>query len=316
MSPENMASLTKLSGPSESGNDKRPLCIDLFCGLGGWAEGFLSEGYRCLGFDIEAHDYGTGGYPGELVLRDVRSIHGSEFRDATIIVASPPCQAYGYRAMPWKRAKALPPPSNDLFDACFRIQREASEAAGRYIPLIVENVRGAQKWVGRARWHFGSYYLWGDVPALMPPVIAQKFNPDGTTHGPGSWFAIADSKNRGVRMKSNAGTHERTEGPGRPRFIQKGKKVLGIKLSEVGFNVAAAQRYREGVKQAGISGPRNNGKGDKWFQDGAARHGSKSDSRKAASAMIAKIPFPLAQHIARVFNPVPSCTPSAPPRSS
>jgi hypothetical protein len=115
-------------------------------------------------------------------------------------------------------------------------------------------------------------------------------------------------------MKSNAGTHERTEGPGRPRFIQEGKKVPGIKLSEVGFNVAAAQRYREGVKQAGISGPRNNGKGDKWFQDGAARHGSKSDSRKAVSAMIAKIPFPLAQHIARVFNPVPSCTPSAPPR--
>jgi len=63
--------------------------------------------------------------------------------------------------------------------------------------------------------------------------------------------------------------------------------------------VAGAQ----GVKQAGISGPRNNGKGDAWFQDGAARHGSKSDSRKAASAMIAKIPFALAQHIARTFKP-------------
>lgn len=24
----------------------RPLCIDLFCGLGGWAEGFLAEGYE------------------------------------------------------------------------------------------------------------------------------------------------------------------------------------------------------------------------------------------------------------------------------
>ena len=82
-----------------------------------------------IGFDIERHDYGTGGYPGRLVLRDVRSIHGSEFKDAAVIVASPPCQAYSYRAMPWKRAKALPPPDNTLFDACFRIQREASEAA-------------------------------------------------------------------------------------------------------------------------------------------------------------------------------------------
>jgi hypothetical protein len=73
--------------------------------------------------------------------------------------------------MPWKRAKALPPPDNTLFEACFRIQREACEAAGRHIPLIVENVRGAQKWVGRARWNWGSFYLWGDVPALMPKAV-------------------------------------------------------------------------------------------------------------------------------------------------
>lgn len=24
----------------------KPLCIDLFCGLGGWAEGFLAEGVQ------------------------------------------------------------------------------------------------------------------------------------------------------------------------------------------------------------------------------------------------------------------------------
>lgn len=102
------------------------------------------------------------------MLQDVTTLHGSQFKDAALIVASPPCQAYSYRAMPWKRAKALPPPDNTLFDACFRIQREASEAAGRHISLVVENVRGAQPWVGRARWNFGSYYLWGDVPGLMP----------------------------------------------------------------------------------------------------------------------------------------------------
>ena len=36
---------------------KAPMCYDLFCGLGGWAEGFLAEGYECIGFDIEAHEY-------------------------------------------------------------------------------------------------------------------------------------------------------------------------------------------------------------------------------------------------------------------
>lgn len=40
-----------------------------------------------------------------------------------------------------------------------------------------------------------------------------------------------------------------------------------------------------------------------WFQDGAAKHGSQSNSRKAASALIAKIPFPLAVYIAQTYKP-------------
>ena len=149
----------------------RPLAIDLFCGLGGWTEGLIAEGWTVYGFDIKRHQYGDAKYPAQLVLQDVMTLHGKQFKDADLIVASPPCQAYSYRAMPWKRAKALPPPDNSLFEACFRIQREACEAAGRHIPLIVENVRGAQKWVGRSRWNYGSFHLWGDVPALMPMTI-------------------------------------------------------------------------------------------------------------------------------------------------
>lgn len=87
----------------------KPLAVDLFCGLGGWAEGFLSEGYRVVGFDIERHDYGSGGYPGELVIQDVLTLHGSQFRDAAVIVASPPCQEFSFAAMPWKISKAKHP---------------------------------------------------------------------------------------------------------------------------------------------------------------------------------------------------------------
>src|SRR6185369_1402744 len=131
---------------------------DLFCGLGGWSDGLLAAGYDVVGFDIERHEYGEHRYPGTLVIQDVLTLHGSQFRDAALIVASPPCQEYSYMAMPWSRAKAIAAAYRSgardtkkltaLFDACFRIQREASEAAGRYIQMIVENVRGAQKWVG------------------------------------------------------------------------------------------------------------------------------------------------------------------------
>ncbi len=88
----------------------KPLAIDLFCGLGGWTEGLLAEGWGVIGYDIEAHEYGDQKYPGRLVLQDVRSLHGSQFKDADLIVGSSPCQEFSYRAMPWKRAKALPPP--------------------------------------------------------------------------------------------------------------------------------------------------------------------------------------------------------------
>lgn len=231
----------------------QPLAIDLFCGLGGWTEGLLAEGYFVVGFDIERHEYGDAKYPAHLVLQSVLTLHGKQFKDAALIVASPPCQAYSYRAMPWKRAKALPPPDNSLFEACFRIQREACEAAGRHIPLIVENVRGAQKWVGRSRWNYGSFHLWGDVPALMPMNKAIKNNG-------GSWFNIG--------------------GPGQKEVGQ--NPVLGYKNKD-------ADGYE-----------RNHPAAFGWK---VPRTSSKGTARKAASAMIAKIPFPLSQYIARTFKP-------------
>ena len=247
----------------------KPLAIDLFCGLGGWTEGLLAEGYDVVGFDIERHEYGEHRYPAQLVVQDVLTLRGSQFRNAALIVASPPCQAYSYRAMPWKRAKALPPPDNTLFETCFRIQREACEAAGRHIPMVVENVRGAQKWVGRARWNYGSFYLWGDVPALMPQILAAHKVTGFRFDGSGRSFQSAS--------------------------------VEGLKHDGSGW------RENGTLKSCNRMVPDHLKCGGDWFRPDVKsemrNHSNKSPARKAASAMIAKIPLPLSRHIAAVFRP-------------
>jgi hypothetical protein len=187
-----------------------------------------------------------------------------------------PCQEFSYRAMPWKRAKALGPPElgMELFAQAGRIQREACEAAGRYIPMIQENVKGAQKYVGRAQWHYGSFYLWGDVPALMPvPYRAPSL--------PGmNWSGSDKPGYKAVAFND-------------PRHHERATKNAGGSWFNVAHNTTSGKaRNPDGRKQGGD-----------WFSDpnsGPRQGGHKSMTRKAASAKIAKIPFPLARYIAQV----------------
>ena len=168
-------------------NLRKPLCIDLFCGLGGWTEGFLAEGYEVVGFDIERHVYGDHSYPAQLVLQDVLTLSGRQFRDAAIIVASPPCQQYSLWGM--RMFHPNPPmPDKTLWEATERIGREAQ------VPTIIENVRGAQYFWGRAAWRSGPYYFWGSTPALWPDVKPKRKN------------VVDDVKNgdrRGLKVNAN-----------------------------------------------------------------------------------------------------------------
>lgn len=252
-----------------------PIAIDLYCGLGGWTEGLIAEGYDVIGFDIERHAYGDHSYPAQLVIQDVRSLHGSQFRDAALIVGSSPCQEFSYRAMPWKRAKALGPPilGMELFNAQFRIQREACAAAGRHIPMIVENVRGAQPWVGRARFSYGSFFLWGDVPALMPNSSKRICQ--------GGGFSWSDYGKPGYKAKAFNGTAEKN------LRESSGQKLPGNNKPRM-WSERRIQRLQDGLR---------------YEEDAFYCGSSGGKARKAASAMIAKIPFPLSSYLASVFHP-------------
>ena len=260
----------------------KPLCIDLFCGLFGWGEAFAAEGWEVIGFDIADMCAALGRHKPEncrLILQDVLTITGEQLRrdprvrdGRAVIVASPPCQRYSYMAMPWDRAKreirwqqwqrdskfSTGFDLNDCFNACFRIAKEAG------LPLIVENAKGAQPWIGRASWHYGGFYLWGDLPALMPS--ARRFKNQG-----GSWFAKAHNTTSRLSQNPDGRLTVLLE-----EKIDDSRKGLGGGWFE--------KPYRE---RGDITGKFN----------------SKSNARRAASAEIAKIPPDLAQWIARVFMP-------------
>jgi hypothetical protein len=141
----------------------RPIAIDCCAGKYGWSLGLVASGWQVIAFDIE--DWGMPPKHVTRIIKDIRDVRGKDYPGVQLVVASPPCQAYSYRSFPFKRCRELAatvPPDKSIWEACERITKECNA------PLILENVRGAQKYMGKAVAHYGSFYLWGDVPAMLP----------------------------------------------------------------------------------------------------------------------------------------------------
>lgn len=139
--------------------------LDLCCGKGGWTIGLIAEGWNVVGVDL--CDFSSE-YPGTFIQADLLTWEGWREMRASLIVASPPCEEFSRHSMPWTRAKNPPAPSLDLWHRCQFIARSLGE------PLILENVRGAQRFCGRSTLNCGPFHLWGDVPALIPTDFGGK----------------------------------------------------------------------------------------------------------------------------------------------
>lgn len=113
-----------------------PRLLDLFCGAGGCAKGYVDAGFQIVGVDVSPQPH----YPFEFVQADVLEVLGDwdwgyphQWRDwhFDAVHASPPCQDYS-RAL---RHLAAPQPR--LIEPV----REALVKMG--LPWVIENVEGA-----------------------------------------------------------------------------------------------------------------------------------------------------------------------------
>jgi hypothetical protein len=146
------------------------LLFDFFCGKGGLSAGFLERGWVTVGFDIDPKFERF--YPGHFVCADVLTLEGAgliaQYGKPDAAVAGVPCQGFSLAAARWHR----PARGFELWAAAVQLGGELD------CPMVIENVRGAQRFFGRPKVSRMPWYLWGDTPPglLVPTGLPHKWN--------------------------------------------------------------------------------------------------------------------------------------------
>jgi hypothetical protein len=159
--------------------------LDLFCGRLGWSKAFLARGWECIGVDLveppelPKHCYfikadilecswdGAGGF---------RWSGNFPYCPFDFICASSPCEQFSVHGL---KCFFKHPPYPETGIQLFNHTREICETSG--VPYVMENVRAAQQFVGKAANRCGSFYLWGNgVPPIMPQGITKGMDTGGS----------------------------------------------------------------------------------------------------------------------------------------
>jgi site-specific DNA-cytosine methylase len=140
--------------------DGRLLMLDLFSGLGGASAAMRERSHwRVVRVDINPAVRPD-------IMADVRTFAWRGPRP-TLVWASPPCEEFSRESMPWCRTGH--PPDLGLIVATLQFVRSVQP-----VFWVLENVRGAQRWIGRAPYHAGPFYLWGYYPPFRAAVRVRK----------------------------------------------------------------------------------------------------------------------------------------------
>lgn len=112
----------------------KPLLLDLFCGEGGAATGYMRAGFRVIGVDVVDH---VRRYPGVFVQGDALEFLARHGRMFDAIHASPPCQGYS-------RATAGNPRARARHERLIHATRAVLTDVAPATPWVIENVEQAR----------------------------------------------------------------------------------------------------------------------------------------------------------------------------
>jgi len=171
--------------------------LDLFCGRFGWGRAFAARGWEVVGVDlVEPSEIPQGCNFWREDILEVKSIDAHCLAKFDFICASSPCEQFSVHGMKHFHPN---PPYPELGIKLFNHTRALCESAG--VPYVMENVRAAQQFVGKAVNHCGPFYLWGNaVPAIMPQGISKGFGDMSTAH----YHANLDRISPHIRAKHTA----------------------------------------------------------------------------------------------------------------